>query len=88
MITYKIVGIEPWENNGIKMQRLYCVHHKEGVVGLATIACSCEARLLPPDVTIDSVVILGFQRQGKYLEFVLPAPDNNVSVSKDDTPFA
>lgn len=89
MKTYKIIGMEPWDNNGVKMQRLYCVHHQEGVVGLATIGCSIDARLLPPDVTINSVVILGFMRQGKYLEFVMNAPASSGSdtSTSDDMPF-
>lgn len=89
MKTYKIIGMEPWENNGVKMQRLYCVHRQEGVVGLATIGCSIEARLLPSDVTINSVVMLGFQRQGKYLEFVINAPASvgSDSQTSDNFPF-
>lgn len=76
MKTYKIIGIEPWSQpDGTQMQRLYCVTHQEGVVGLATIAASIMSTSLPSDITVDSVVVLGFQRQGKYLEFVMKAPE-------------
>lgn len=78
MKTYKIVGIEPWLSpNGDNMQRLYCIFKQENTVGYATIACSILASRIPNDIGVDSVVILGFERQGKYLEFVMLAPNNN-----------
>lgn len=76
MKTYKIIGLEPWStNDGTQMQRLFCVTHQEGVVGLATLAASIPAANLPSDISLDSVVVLGFNRQGKYLEFVMRAPE-------------
>lgn len=78
---YKIVGIEPWiaPDGKTPMTRLYCVTQKEGVGGLATVASSIESVKLPTDVCLDSYVLLGFERNGKYLEFVyvLPDPDQN-----------
>lgn len=80
MKTYKIIGIEPWtQPDGTIMQRLYCVTHQEGVTGLATIAASILSTSLSSDICLDSVVVLGFQRQGKYLEFVMKVPDQNQS---------
>lgn len=76
MKTYKIIGIEPWtQSDGTIMQRLYCVTHQEGVTGLATLAASIPSTSLSSDICLDSVVVLGFQRQGKYLEFVMKVPD-------------
>ena len=73
---YKVIGIEPWLNTDeSKMTRLYCVTKKSGVAGLATISCSIRSDLLPPDVALDSMVLLGFERQGKYLEFVYVLPN-------------
>lgn len=72
---YKVIGIEPWVNGDISMHRLYCVTQREGVAGLATVATSIESKKLPPDVTLNSIVLLGFERQGKYLEFVYVLPD-------------
>lgn len=73
---YKVVGIEPWVNtDGTQMQRIYCVTKKEGVSGLCTIATSIRSDRLPSDLTLNSIVLLGFERQGKYLEFVYVLPD-------------
>ena len=73
---YKIVGLEPWVNtDGAQMQRLYCVTKKEGVSGLCTIATSIRSDRVPSDLTLNSIVLLGFERQGKYLEFVYVLPD-------------
>lgn len=76
--TYKIIGIEPWmTNNGESMQRLYLVHKKENTVGLACMTCSIKSALCPTDISIDSVVVLGFSRNSNYLDFVMKAPENN-----------
>lgn len=74
---YKIIGLEPWvaPDGKTPMTRIYCVTPKEGVAGLATVASSIVSEKLPPDVTLDSYVLLGFERQGKYLEFVYVLPD-------------
>lgn len=73
---YKVVGIEPWVNtDGAQMQRIYCVTKKEGVTGLCTVATSIRSERIPPDLTLNSYVLLGFERQGKYLEFVYVLPD-------------
>lgn len=75
---YKVVGLEPWVNtDGAQMQRLYCVTKKEGVSGLCTIATSIKSDRLPSDLSLNSVVLLGFERQGKYLEFVYVLPDES-----------
>lgn len=72
---YKVIGLEPWVNtDNVQMMRLYCVTRKEGVSGLATVATSIRSDRIPSDLVLDSVVLLGFERQGKYLEFVYVLP--------------
>ena len=81
-LKYKVIGLEPWVNtDGAQMQRLYCVTRKEGVSGLATISTSIKSDRVPSDLALNSVVLLGFERQGKYLDFVYVLPDE----PKDET---
>lgn len=77
---YKVIGIEPWvaPDGQTAMTRLYCVTPKEGVAGLATVASSIVTANMPTDVTLNSYVLLGFERQGKYLEFVYVLNDEKI----------